>query len=267
MYYPTGVRNFFRLTARNDQLESTGALLATRLGLDGVYVLRSSAGTEIWADTLEEAYRWAASRLGLRVAGASEFSAEERYDAVANRVARSGAEGVVIYGTVHDGGGRLLQALRARLPRATIIVNEGFGEIPDVIELAGPAARGLYMTVPVLPPAGLKPTPPLRRFVRDFGDVAHDAYAVHAAQAAEVVLAAIARSDGTRASVLEELHELRIEDGILGSFSFDRYGDMAPPLVAVLRVAQDPPADLRLPSRFQGAVIDRVVTVPASLTE
>jgi branched-chain amino acid transport system substrate-binding protein len=240
-------------------------VLAKQLGLEDVYLLRNRADPV--TDTFEAAYRWAASRLGVRIAGASEFSSAERYDAVADRVARSGAEGVMVYDNVHDGGDRLLEALRARLRRATIMVGEGFGEIPDVIELAGPAARGLYVTVPVLPPAGLEPTPALRRFVRDFGDVAHDAYAVHAAQAAEAVLAAIARSDGTRASVLEEVDELRIEDGVLGSFSFDRDGDMAPPKVAVLRVARDTPAGVRLPSRYQGAVVDRVVTVPASLTK
>ena len=45
---------------------------------------------------------------------------------------------------------------------------------------------------------------------------------LEAGQAAEVVLDAIARSDGTRASVLEELRATDVKDGILGSFRFDR---------------------------------------------
>ena len=39
-------------------------------------------------------------------------------------------------------------------------------------------------------------------------------------------MAAIARSDGTRASVLRELRESEANDGILGSFRFDANGDM-----------------------------------------
>jgi hypothetical protein len=49
----------------------------------------------------------------------------------------------------------------------------------------------------------------------------------HAAQATDVVLDAIARSDGTRASVLEVLLRTRVAGGLLGDFSFDRRGTSA----------------------------------------
>ena len=55
------------------------------------------------------------------------------------------------------------------------------------------------------------------------------------AQATEVLLDAIARSDGTRASVVEELFATKVENGILGSFSFDRFGDIDPAPVGVYR--------------------------------
>ena len=59
---------------------------------------------------------------------------------------------------------------------------------------------------------------------------------LQAAQAAEVVLAAIARSDGTRASVLRELRASRVRGGILGTFRFDGNGDITPAKLTVLRV-------------------------------
>ena len=49
------------------------------------------------------------------------------------------------------------------------------------------------------------------------------------------MLAAIAGSDGTRASVLARLRASTVRDGILGSFRFDRNGDMTPAGVAILR--------------------------------
>ena len=50
-----------------------------------------------------------------------------------------------------------------------------------------------------------------------------------------MLLDAIARSDGTRASVVEELFATKVEDGILGSFAFDRFGDIDPAPIGVYR--------------------------------
>ena len=58
---------------------------------------------------------------------------------------------------------------------------------------------------------------------------------LEAAQAAELVLDAIARSDGTRESVLEELQGAEVRNGILGDFRFDR-GDITPVELAIFRV-------------------------------
>ena len=50
--------------------------------------------------------------------------------------------------------------------------------------------------------------------------------ALYAAQATEILLDAIARSDGTRSSVTRELRRTNVEDGILGDIRFDRIGDL-----------------------------------------
>ncbi len=90
---------------------------------------------------------------------------------------------------------------------------------------------------------------------------------LHAAQAADVVLTAIARSDGTRAAVLRELRASRVRDGILGTFRFDGNGDITPAKLTVLRVTGRSATDERLPADYQGATIDRVLEVPTSLVE
>ena len=56
------------------------------------------------------------------------------------------------------------------------------------------------------------------------------------AQAAEVLLAAIAASDGTRGSVTENLLRTRVEDGILGDFAFDANGDTTAGAVTMYRI-------------------------------
>ena len=55
-----------------------------------------------------------------------------------------------------------------------------------------------------------------------------------------MLLAAIARSDGTRASVVRELFRSRTTDGILGSFTTAPTGDLDPTLVIIDRTTVRP---------------------------
>ncbi len=89
---------------------------------------------------------------------------------------------------------------------------------------------------------------------------------LHAAQAAEVVLAAIARSDGTRASVLRELQATRVRGGILGTFRFDRNGDITPAKLAVLRVTGTTPRASNCRPSTAARPWTASWTVPASLS-
>ena len=52
-----------------------------------------------------------------------------------------------------------------------------------------------------------------------------DPYAIYGAQSAQILLDAIANSDGTRASIIEEMFATQVEDGLLGTFGFNENGD------------------------------------------
>ena len=88
---------------------------------------------------------------------------------------------------------------------------------------------------------------------------------MHAAAAAEVVLEAIERSDGTRASVLDQLRRTDGKGGIVGPFGFDRYGDMTPGKITVMQIRRGGRPRNVLHGGYKGAVLDRVLDVPASL--
>ena len=144
------------------------------------------------------------------------------------------------------------------------MVGEQF-DVGGLLDSAGRAAHGVYLaTTEALPDAGSL-TPAAARFAARFGPAAHRGYAMNAAAAAEVVLQAIARSDGTRASVLRSLRSLHVNDGILGTFTFAQ-GDISPARVTVLRVTGSTPKGVRLPSYLEGAAVERVIEVPASLS-
>jgi branched-chain amino acid transport system substrate-binding protein len=159
------------------------------------------------------------------------------YDRLARSVAATHPDAVFLAGVTEINGKRLVLDLRAALgPRVTFIGPDAFAGDDTAREL-GAAGEGMYVTLPGLPPSAL-PTAG-KRFRREarvppgvagFG-------APEAAQATEVLLQAIARSDGTRASVVRELFATRVKNGILGTFSFDRNGDIVPRPVGVYRFA------------------------------
>jgi hypothetical protein len=52
-----------------------------------------------------------------------------------------------------------------------------------------------------------------------------DPYAIYGAQAAQVMLDAIAASDGTRTDVIAKMFDTKVTDGLLGSFEINDNGD------------------------------------------
>ena len=264
IYYPTGTRNYARVIGRADVEAVALALLARRLRLGRVYLL--DPREQDLRGLLAAAFGRAAGRLGVGIAGAEAFGVDAHgYAAVAGRVAHSRADGVVIGGG-DPAGGPLVRALRARLGRRVAIMAGDQFNVGDLLTSAGLAAQGVYVaTTEALPGAG-SPTPAAARFTARFGTAAYRGYALDAAAAAEAVLQAIARSDGTRASVLRSLRSLHVTGGVLGSFTFDR-GDVSPARVAVLRVTGAAPASGQLlPGYLAGADVERVIEVPASLS-
>jgi YVTN family beta-propeller protein len=265
-FYPTGVRHYVRLAANDDFEGVADAILAKRLGLRSAYLLNDGQGEEdVW---ITNPFRRTARRLDIRIAGAERFDpAAKTYDALAEKIARSGAQGVVIGGDVFEGGDRLLKALRARLgPRTTIMTGElGFTPISDVLKRAGRAALGLYVSSVSIPGAARDLSPAARQFLRDLGTRQPLPFVLEAGEAAELVLQAIARSDGTRASVLKELRAAEVKNGLLGSFNFNRNGDITPATVIIIRITGSTPPGSGLDRDLQGAVVDRIVKIPASL--
>jgi len=266
VYYPTGQRNYARVKPTDDMMGAAHALLAKQLGIRRAYVV--SEDGVFWKFLLADPFRYAARKLGVDVTGSATFDPEAKsYAALADAVARSGAEAVVLGADPYLGGDRVLKALRARLGgRVPILAGFYFGYgIPDMLEQVGPAARGLYVTTLDLPAAKLEQSSAAKRFLNEFGQADSEGFVLEAAQAAEVVLQAIARSDGSRASVLEGLKATSVSDGLLGSFRFDGNGDITPATVPILRITGATPPEAGLPASYQGAVVDREVDVPRRL--
>jgi len=163
-----------------------------------------------------------------------DYAARPSFAALAGRVAARTPDAVYIAGLANANGRGLVRDLRAALGKDLVLVaSDAFlGLAGDI----GPVGEGLLVTHVGLPVEGL--TSAGATFVRGLRvPIAslRDKWVPESGQATEVLLDAIARSDGTRASVVKELLSTRVESGILGTFRFDAHGDIDPATFSLYR--------------------------------
>jgi ABC-type branched-subunit amino acid transport system substrate-binding protein len=114
-------------------------------------------------------------------------------------------------------------------------VADGFDT--DTAVLNGASADGLLISQPG--PMGKRLGAEGKRFAAAFSKKFGEEptrFALSSAQAMDVLLDAIARSDGTRASVTRRLFDTRISNGILGSFWITPTGDTTLNEVTIQRI-------------------------------
>jgi branched-chain amino acid transport system substrate-binding protein len=235
-YYPTGKRNYARVVAADDFQGAADALLAQQLGVKKVYILNDK---EAYGQGVASNFRNAAKRLKIKVAGFTAWDGKaSSYEALAVKIKASGAQGVFLGGLICENGGKLIKDLRAGLPKSVkIMLPDGFTPISAVVSGAGTDAEGITVSVAGLPNEKLPPGG--QKFVKAFKKVAGkapDPYSVYAAQAAEALLQAVAVSNGTRADVTKQVFKIKVKNGILGTFSFNKNGDVTANPVTIYKI-------------------------------
>lgn len=254
--YPTGVRSYVRI-AGGDHLQAVAQTeLAKQLGARRIAVL-SPRGERPYPEFARDV-RTAGGRLGMDVVSLRYDPEEEDFRVFARSVARARPDAVIVADNLYPHSAALIRALRAAAgSKAAILAPDGFAGLYDgLVKLAGPAAKGMYVSQygianEKLPPRG-------KEFLRSFASgrpagAGPDYGAAYGAQAAEILLDAIARSDGTRASVTREVFRTRVEDGILGDIRFDRNGDLVDAPFTFVRIVDGKP------------VVDRVIVARSAL--
>jgi DNA-binding SARP family transcriptional activator/class 3 adenylate cyclase/ABC-type branched-subunit amino acid transport system substrate-binding protein/streptogramin lyase len=257
-FYPTGVRHYFRLVPDDEVQGMAAALLARKLGLRRVYLLVLDTPAlnpgYPYTEMLKAGFESAARKLGLRLAGSQSWRPEApRYAALAERVARARPDGIFLVGVPWLAGPDLIKALRDRLGAGIVMLMPDAYNDDELLSDLGSAAEGMYVTQPWVPIDALGGT--WGRLLRQFDASQPEGAGIapETMQAVEVLLQAIARSDGTRRSVLEQLRQTQIENGVLGSFRFDARGDRSPRVITVERAER---------GTF---VFDRRIEVPETL--
>jgi branched-chain amino acid transport system substrate-binding protein len=230
IYYPTKKRNYVRVAASDDfQGPSMADALKALRKIKSVYVLQDNT---TFGKGVANAFRTRAQKLNIKVLGFEAWSEKATdYTAIAQKIKDSGAQGVYLGGLVCDNGVKLLKDLRSVLG-PTLPMAGPDGWTPESATLAaGSAAQGFYISYAGQPlskmgPVGKKFISGLRAYAHVKGQM--PPYPVYQGQAAQVMLSAIARSNGTRSSVSDQLFKTNIKNGIMGTFHFDKNGDIVP---------------------------------------
>jgi branched-chain amino acid transport system substrate-binding protein len=251
-YYPSGRRTYARVYPTDDLQAWAVARMMSDLGVRRPLVLFDDRN-ESYEVEMALAFEAAARQFGLHPTAPTLT----RPDAAADRAllrAQGGFDGVYYasLGPANDnlrqqGRSRdVLAALHARPRQVPVFVPDAYLLGDGLRSWAGAAASGVYITGAYVTDPGRQLPAAGREYVRAFSDTQPGrtvtTFVPYAAQATEVLLAAIAHSDGTREGVARELLKVHVTNGILGTFGFDRNGDITDSLMPVFRV---PAPDVR----------------------
>ena len=238
-YYPTGKRNYARVVAADDFQGAADATLAQSMGIKTLYILddKEAYGLGVANDTKN-----AAKKLGIKVIGPVAWDGKaSSYQATALKIAKSGAQGVFLGGLICENGGKLIKDLRAGAPNVKILAPDGFTPISADVQQSGGKANGMTVSVAGLPIQKLPAAG--QAFGKAFCASAGascvggepDPYAVYAAAATQVFLAAVAASDGSRASVDDNVFKVSAST-VLGPIKFNANGDVTANPVTIYKI-------------------------------
>ena len=242
IYYPTGVRNYARVAATDDYQGPAGVSLlqskAFKLAqgkkfkaVKSVFILHDN---QTFGKGVAQAFQARAKARGIKVLGFVPWDAKATsYEAIGEQIKASGAQSVYLGGIVCNNGVKLLKDIRAAVGPNVVFVGPdgwtpysatlgaGSAAAGHVHQLRGPAAREAR------PRRARSSSPQFRKYAKIKGNMpavrrlpgpggADHARRDRAARTARVL------------SVVKELFKTNVKNGIMGTFRFDKNGDMVP---------------------------------------
>ncbi len=206
-YYPSGTRNYARVVTTDDyQGQGAAAYAANDLKVKKAYVLNDN---QTYGLGVAKAFASAAPKVGIEIVGERSWDTKQpNYTALYQAVKASGADLVYLGGIYDNNGGQLIKdkvaVLGANDGAVKLFAPDGFTGYPDMLKL--PQSKGLYLTFAGLTAdqlvanggAGAKL---LDAYKAKYGKAPEGSYPLYGVAATQVILAAIAKSDGTRKGV------------------------------------------------------------------
>ena len=228
-YYPSGTRNYARVAPHDAYQGAAMAEFAKEQGIKSIYILNDKESYGLGVATN---FRNAAQHLGIEIAGFEAWDPKaSSYEALFSKIKRTGADAVFLGGLIDENGAKVIKdkvaVLGANDGAVKLLAPDGF-TTQQTIDEAGEAAAGMFLSV-----AGV-PIDQFKGKGKEFADSFKadklkgkpiDPYAIYGAQAGQVLLDAIAASDGSRADIIKKMFETKVDDGLIGTFEINENGD------------------------------------------
>ncbi|MBA3475540.1 MAG: branched-chain amino acid ABC transporter substrate-binding protein [Actinobacteria bacterium] len=227
-YYPSGNRNYARVVPHDAYQGAAVAEFAQKQGIKSVYILNDK---EAYGLGVATNFRNAAEHVGIKIAGFEAWDPKaSSYEALFRKIGGSGADAVFLGGLIDENGAQVIKDKVAVLgPNdgdVKLFGPDGFAT-QQTIDEAPEATVGMFLSVAGVSIDEFQGTG--AEFAEEFkprlGGKPIDPYAIYGAQAAQIMLDAIAASDGSRADVIAKMFEAQVTDGYIGSFEINENGD------------------------------------------
>jgi branched-chain amino acid transport system substrate-binding protein len=228
-YYPTGVRNYGRVCTTDDVQGAAAAQFAKSIGVKSVYVLNDN---QTYGQGVAQAFTTEANKIGIKVLSSGAYgeawdAKQTSYAALFTKIKSLHPDMVYIGGIFDNNGGQLVKDKFKVLgdnTKVKIMAPDGFTGYPDFVKM--PEADGAYLSF-----AGLSAdlitaaSPAAAKFVADYtakyGKAPVGSYPIYGVAAVQIIMAAIAASDGTRKGVHDAIFSgagltISAADSVLG---------------------------------------------------
>jgi len=229
-YYPAGTRNYTRVVAHDAYQGAALAEFMQAQGTTKLYILndKEAYGLGVATNT-----RGAAEFLGIEVVGFDAWDPKaSNYEALMNKIKSSGADGVFLGGLIDENGAQVIKDKVRVLgdnEAVKLYMPDGFTTQQTIDEAGVENTRGAFFSVAGVPTDEF--TGSAQEFITEFeptlGGDPVDPYAVYGAQAAQILIDAIANSDYTRQGVIDAMFATECTGCFLGDFTFNEGGDPA----------------------------------------
>jgi branched-chain amino acid transport system substrate-binding protein len=209
-YYPTGKRNYARVVTTDDnQGRAAAQFMAKDLQVKKCYILNDN---ETYGLGVAQAFQDEATKQGITILGNEAWDAKQpNYTALFQKIKGLGADCVYIGGIFDNNGGQLIKdkvAVLGSNEAVKLMGPDGFTGYPELNKL--PEGQGMYLSFPGLTTPDLKAqggaaAKLLADYNAKYGQDPASSYALYGVAAVQVILEAISKSDGTRASVTDQV--------------------------------------------------------------
>jgi branched-chain amino acid transport system substrate-binding protein len=210
-YYPSGKRNYARVVTTDDFQGPAAADFASQdLKVKKCFVLNDN---ETYGQGVAQAFINRAKTDGITILGNKAWDAKQpSYAAIFQNIKTMNPDCIYLGGIYDNNGGQVVKDKVSVLgdnTKVKFLAPDGFTGYPDSLDKQ-PQAQGMYMSFAGLATADLVKNGGaaarlITAYKQKYGSEPRTNYALYGVAAVQAILAAIAKSDGTRQSIVDQV--------------------------------------------------------------